>query len=276
MLESGGRTKSRPGRAYKNAVLRDKFFIKRIRKHISIRIEYFTLENCASAMGLVVVIDVLRAFSTAAYAFAAGATEILLVGEVEQALDLSRRFPDSLMMGEVNGLPVPGFDFGNSPSELMDKDLNGLRLIQRTSAGTQGVVCSQAADTLLVASLVCGRATASWIAARQPQAAAFIITGARSEGALPGWPATKGDEDLACADYIRNLLDGAEADPEETARRVRQSPTGKVLANSKRPEFPVTDLDLCTAVDHFDFAMQVTRRDDLLVLQPVWPIRGNS
>jgi 2-phosphosulfolactate phosphatase len=259
MLESGGRTKSRPGRAYKNAVLRDKFFIKRIRKHISIRIEYFTLENCASAMGLVVVIDVLRAFSTAAYAFAAGATEILLVGEVEQALDLSRRF-----------------DFGNSPSELMDKDLNGLRLIQRTSAGTQGVVCSQAADTLLVASLVCGRATASWIAARQPQAAAFIITGARSEGALPGWPATKGDEDLACADYIRNLLDGAEADPEETARRVRQSPTGKVLANSKRPEFPVTDLDLCTAVDHFDFAMQVTRRDDLLVLQPVWPIRGNS
>lgn len=225
---------------------------------------------------MVVVIDVLRAFSTAAYAFAADAAEILLVSDVKQALDLRRRFPDSLAMGEVNGLPVPGFDFGNSPSELVGKDLNGLRLIQRTSAGTQGVVRSRAAGTLLAASLVCGRATANWIAARQPQAVSFIITGARSEAALPGWPATQGDEDLACADYIRKMLDGAEADPEEAARRVRQSPTGKVLASPQRPEFPAADLDLCTAVDRFDFAMQVTRRDDLLVLQPVWTSRGNS
>jgi 2-phosphosulfolactate phosphatase len=212
---------------------------------------------------------VLRAFSTAAYAFAAGAAEILLVSEVGEAMELRRRFPGACTMGEVNGLPIPGFDFSNSPSELAGLDLSGLRLIQRTSAGTQGVVRSQGADSLLAASLVCARATACWIAARRPQAVAFIITGARPAGFLPGWPATRGDEDLACADYLRQLLDGAEADPDWAVRRVRQSPNGRVFANPQRPEFPAADLDLCTAVDRFDFAMQVTRKEGLLVLRPV-------
>jgi 2-phosphosulfolactate phosphatase len=238
-------------------------------EHISTRFEHLTLEKCAAANGMVVVIDVLRAFSTAAYAFAAGAAEILLVSEVEQALGLRCCFPHSLLMGEVNGLPIPGFDFGNSPSELVGRDLSGLRLVQRTSAGTQGVVRSQRASTLLAASLVCARATAGWIAANRPQVVSFIITGARPAGALPGWPATQGDEDLACANYIRAILEGAEADPDQAARRVRQSPTGRVFADPQRPEFPAADLDLCTAVDRFDFVMQVTRRDGLLVLRPV-------
>ncbi len=244
-------------------------FIERIREHISTRFEYLTLENCAAVGGMVVVIDVLRAFSTAAYAFSAGAADILLVGEVEQARELHRRFPDTRTMGEVNGLPIPGFDFSNSPSELIGKDLSGLHLIQRTSAGTQGVMRSQGASVLLAASLVCGRATADWIAANRPQVVSFIITGARPAEALPGWPASAGDEDLACADYLRSLLEGGTADPAEAARRVHQSPTGRVFADPQRPEFPAADLDLCTAVDRFDFAMQVTRRDGLLVLRPV-------
>jgi 2-phosphosulfolactate phosphatase len=121
---------------------------------------------------------------------------------------------------------------------------------------------------LLAASLVCARATAGWIAARHPQVVAFIITGARPAGALAGWPATRGDEDLACADYLRQLLEGAEVDPTQAVRRVRQSPNGMVFADPLRPEFPAADLDLCTAVDRFDFAMQVTRQDGLLVLRP--------
>lgn len=231
--------------------------------------EYLTLEDCTTARGTVVVIDVLRAFSTAAYAFAAGAAEILLVSDVEQALELRRCFPDALTMGEVNGLPIPGFDFSNSPSELAGRDLSGLRLIQRTSAGTQGVVRSQGAESLLAASLVCARATARWIAAHCPQIVSFVITGARAADVLPGWPATRGDEDQACADYLRQLLEGAEADPTQAVWRVRQSPNGRVFADPQRLEFSNADLDLCTAVDRFDFAMQATRQDGLLILRPV-------
>ncbi|TLN00713.1 2-phosphosulfolactate phosphatase, partial [bacterium] len=55
------------------------------------KIDTATLENCADADGLVVVIDVLRAFSTDAFALAGGVQRILLVSEVEEALALRQR-----------------------------------------------------------------------------------------------------------------------------------------------------------------------------------------
>jgi 2-phosphosulfolactate phosphatase len=207
---------------------------------------------------VVVVIDVLRAFSTAAYAFAAGAAEIILVSTVEEALSLRARRPGSFAVGEVGGLPVEGFDYSNSPSQIADLDLNGRLLIQRTSSGTQGVVRSTQAGVLLAASFVCARATARAIAGLKPQAVSFVITGLGNNG--------YGDEDAACADYIEALLTGKPADIQGYLRRVLESPPGRIFADPAQPEFPAADLDYCTRVDCFDFAMQVQRRDGLHVL----------
>ena len=128
------------------------------------QIERATNDTCAIATGAVVAIDVIRAFTSAAFALAAGARDIVPVGTVEEALALRERFPGSLAMGEVGGYPIEGFDFGNSPSALLGRDLSGRRMIQRTSAGTQGLVRSLKAETLLASSLVCApqqRATSS-------------------------------------------------------------------------------------------------------------------
>src|SRR5690242_17004327 len=141
------------------------------------RIEHTTRETCGDATGAVVAIDVLRAFTTAAFAFAAGARDIVLVGEVEEALALRARFPGALAMGEVGGLPIPGFDFGNSPADLAGHDLHGRRIIQRTSAGTQGMVLSRRAETLLAASFVCAGATARYLQRAAPECVTFVITG---------------------------------------------------------------------------------------------------
>src|SRR6266508_6970461 len=115
-----------------------------LRRGIVMHFERATLETCGAAIGAVVVIDVIRAFTTAAFAFAAGAREIVLTSAVEEALALRAHFPGALVMGEVDGLPVEGFDFSNSPAELIGRDLGGRRMIQRTSAGTQGwcVACA--------------------------------------------------------------------------------------------------------------------------------------
>ena len=152
-------------------------------------IQRATLQNCHSATGMVVVIDVLRAFTTAAYAFDAGADDITLVSTVEQALALREIMPDALLMGEADGLPIPGFDLSNSPAELVDKPLEGRHLIQRTTSGTQGVVRSIQAETLLASSLVCAGATANFIQELSPDSLTFVITGRRPGG----W----GDEDAA-------------------------------------------------------------------------------
>ena len=79
------------------------------------KFHYTYLEDCHTAQGVVIIIDVLRAFSTAAYAFSRGAKEILLVSSVENALLLGLQIPNSKVMGEVGGLPPEGCDFGNSP-----------------------------------------------------------------------------------------------------------------------------------------------------------------
>jgi 2-phosphosulfolactate phosphatase len=228
-----------------------------------------TLATCARATGIVVVIDVLRAFSTAAYALAAGAQDILLTHSVENALALRQRFPGSLIMGEVGGLPVEGFDFSNSPSQIIGRDLTGRRLIQRTSSGTQGMVLSQQAAERWAGSFVCARATAQAITLRAPRQVTFVITGAPAGQHFDGTPILAGDEDAACADYLEALLRGTTPDPEPFLRRVLQSPTAVKFASPDQPDFPETDLAYCTALDRFDFAMRTRLQDDLLILEKV-------
>jgi 2-phosphosulfolactate phosphatase len=218
-----------------------------------------SLDTCQDATGAVVVIDVLRAFSTAAYAFVAGVQDITLVSTVAEALALRERLPGSLVMGEVDGLLVPGFDFANSPAQFDGLDLVGRHLIQRTSAGTQGVVRSWKADRLLAASFCNARATAQDILHFSLSTLTFVITGLRPGG----W----GDEDAACADYIEALLRGNTPAVAPLLDRVRQSLTGRLFADPSQPDFHPLDLEYCLAVDCFDFAMPIRREDGLFVMK---------
>jgi 2-phosphosulfolactate phosphatase len=224
-------------------------------------IKQCTLETCHAATGAVVAIDVVRAFTTAAYAFAAGASEIILAGTVAEALALRQRFPDALLMGEVDGLPVPGFDFGNSPTKIAGSDLAGRRLIQRTTAGTQGVVRSTGASLLLASSFVCAGATARYLRQAQPETVTFVITGILYE--------RDGEEDIACAEYLTALLQGGQPDPAPFIRRVYESTSGRYFTDPGQPEFLLADLESCVEVDRFDFAMLVERRERLLVMKTV-------
>ncbi len=224
------------------------------------KIQQATLATCSQATGTVVAIDVIRAFTTAAFAFAAGAQDILLVGEVEEALALRQRFRGSLAMGEVNGQPPDGFDLGNSPSALIGLDLRGRRIIQRTSAGTQGVVRSLRAEALLTASFVCAGATVRYLQKQKPASVTFVATGVGLH--------RDGDEDAACADYVTALLQGESPDVTPYLERVRDSTDGRFFAEIP-PRFPMSDLDCCLSLDRFNFAMVVERKDGMLTMKPL-------
>ncbi len=222
------------------------------------RINTATLENCADADGVVVVIDVLRAFSTDAFALAGGARRILLVSEVEEALALRERLPGALVMGEVGGFKAPGFDLGNSPVQVSGRDLRGRTLIHRSSAGTQGAVRAVKAQALFGASFVCAAATARAVIALEPRRVTLVISGVR--------PGNAADEDAACADYLSALLRGQKPDAAGYLRRVLDSQNAALFRDPDQPDFPPGDLTLCTQLDRFDFAMPVRRIDGLLEL----------
>jgi 2-phosphosulfolactate phosphatase len=225
------------------------------------RFHRVALSGCAEITGVAVVIDVLRAFSTACYAFAADVPEIRLVAGIDEAFALRAAWPGAALMGEEGGKPIPGFDYGNSPQPFVDADFGGRRLIQRTSHGTQGVARSVAATALVTTSFVCACATAAYLQAIHAEDITFVITGLY-EGL---W----GDEDTACADYLQALLTEQAPDPVPYLARVYASPTGCQFADPAISHYPATDLPLCTALDRFDFAMTVARQDGLLRMTPV-------
>ncbi|MCA9874431.1 MAG: 2-phosphosulfolactate phosphatase [Anaerolineales bacterium] len=225
------------------------------------QIKQITQDLCAEQTGLVVVIDVLRAFTTAAFALAAGAADIVLVGSVEEAFALRQKWPQALIMGEVNGRQVPGFDFGNSPSALLGQELDGRRLIHRTSAGTQGVVRSVNAAAIFTASFVCAQATVEAIRALQPPEVTFVNTDNR--------PGGYGDEDAACSDYLSALLRGEQPDPTPYLDRVRESINGRLFADPAVAHLPAADLACALELDRFDFAMPVKRQNGWHVLTAV-------
>jgi 2-phosphosulfolactate phosphatase len=218
------------------------------------------LKNAGNEKDTVVVIDVLRAFTTAAFAFDLGAREIILVSGIDEAFKLRKRFPDALLIGEVDGFPVEGFDLGNSPSQLVNADLRDRRLIHRSTAGTQGVVRSARANNILATGLCCARATAQRVLSIEPDSVTLLQT-----GLLPGgW----GDEDTACADLIEGLLLGNPPSAGKVIERVRKSKAGRKFVEPPHGVFPSSDLDMAVDMDRFDFAMAVENKDGLLVLHP--------
>ncbi|HEX5837163.1 MAG TPA: 2-phosphosulfolactate phosphatase [Anaerolineales bacterium] len=223
---------------------------------------YTSLDDCHMAKGVVIVIDVLRAFSTAAYAFSQGAIEIVLVSTVEEALSLKEMIPASRAMGEVGGLPPAGFDFGNSPTHISQEDLSGITLIQRTGAGTQGAVRSQMADVMLASSFVVAEATVKHVIRLVPAEVTFVITGKTHNG---------GEEDIACAEYLEARLKGIRPDAEAFVKRVYASRDALQHLDPAQTGFPLSDLNYCTQIDKFDFAMPITRQDGRLVMRIVKP-----
>lgn len=226
---------------------------------VSMKIEKLRLPECHLGTDLVVVIDVIRAFTTAACAFAKGAKKIIIVGSVEEAFLTQKLFRDSLLMGEVGGSPIEGFDLSNSPVEILQKDLSGKTLIQRTSSGTQGVVGAIHATNILVSSFVVAESTLRRIRELDPQKVSFVITG----------PAKGGHEDLALADYLEKRLLGEEVKADAYLHEVLNSPYAQEFLSGEHDYLPKKDLDVVCDIDRFGFAMQVFEEEGQLVLRPV-------
>jgi 2-phosphosulfolactate phosphatase len=203
--------------------------------------------------GGVVVVDVIRAFTTAAYAFGSGAQEIYLVN------------PGSLAMGEERGLRPDGFDFPNSPAMVRDADLSGRTLVQRTSAGTQGVVRAVDATRLWAASLAVASATARAVEAAGLGEPAYVITG-RFEDRPDG-----GTDDVLTAELIERARLGRPLDaPAASAALLATDEAARTLALGPDHCDPA-DIELAAAVDAFDFALEVERTDRGLRLAPWRP-----
>jgi 2-phosphosulfolactate phosphatase len=212
------------------------------------------LEGASQATGAVAVIDVFRAFTTAAVALANGASRIVMVGSVESALALRAAGVGQVCIGEVGGRAPGGFDFGNSPFDLSRTDFRGRTIIQRTSAGTQGIVAASGAERLYAASLVTATATAAALALGTPGRITLVAMG--NSGI------ERTDEDELCAMHLRNLLQGRPGSPDAVRQLIRAGGEIARFDDPARPHLHPQDVHIALDIDRYDFAIRVRIEDD--------------
>ncbi|MFJ7768357.1 2-phosphosulfolactate phosphatase [Streptomyces sp. NPDC097107] len=204
-----------------------------------------------------VVIDVMRAFTVAAWAFSRGVERIVLASAASEALALKESHPGWLALKD--GAPAAGFDTVNSPGLLRSCDFAGRTLVQKTTAGTVGALAVANAPLVLCASFVVAGPTARFLRAKEPGPVTFVVTG---EGG-------QANEDLACAEYIGRSIAGDDVEAAPYLHRAGASRAAGDLAGGRRSGYHPDDVDLCLEIAWFPFAMVARQEASLTVLRPV-------
>lgn len=182
--------------------------------------------------GITVVIDVIRAFTTSHEAFLGGASHIYPVATADDAFRLREDYPEGLLVGEIQALPIEGFDYGNSPWEIGNTDVRGRYLIMRTTNGVTATLRARDSRQVLVAALVNARATARYILARKPPVVVLVASH------------PTGDEDVACCEYLRGLLGGEGITLEEARHRTRNAFAARKFLNGRHPRLRPQDIEM--------------------------------
>ncbi len=231
------------------------------------------LDGARDARGLTVIIDVFRAFSTACYAFDCGAVKIFPVGEIEKAYHMKDQNPDFVLVGERNEQKPPGFDFGNSPSHLLNGNLKGKTIVHTTSSGTQGIVNAIHADEIITGSFVNAGAISKYIREKQPKTVSLVCMGYACE-----YPT---DEDTLCAEWIKNELE-EKAPPNLPTRGgtktmsfkkmveiIRTGSGARFFDPEKQSWSPRADFELCLDLNRFNFVLKVEEDCGMNYLKPI-------
>jgi 2-phosphosulfolactate phosphatase len=214
-----------------------------------------------STPSVAVVIDVMRAYTVAAWAFARGAETIVLAGSLDEALALKALNREWVALKD--GPPAPGFDAVNSPALLQAVDLAGRTVVQKTTAGTVGALAVKDVSLVLCASFVVAEATAQVLRVRDADNVTFVVTGEDGQA----------EEDLACAQYIARRTTETNTDPADYLRRAAESDAAAELAQGVREGSHPDDVALCLELDRFPFAMVAAWENELMVLRKVSTLR---
>ena len=219
---------------------------------------YHLIEGAKQADGLVVVIDVFRAFSLECWLYHMGAKEIRPVGLIEDALAWREKDPECVLIGERHGKQLDGFDFGNSPSTVDPDAIRGRRIIHTTSAGTQGVTSAVHAEEILTGSFLNAKAIAGYIRKKNPEKVSLVCMG--KEGLEPA------EEDELCALYLKSLLEGHEIPDTDNRLQALRTGGGRHFFDADNQDvFPEKDFWMCIDRNRFDFVIRVEKDEEGLI-----------
>lgn len=144
----------------------------------------------------IVVIDVLRATSVMVTALNNGASRVIPVLSPGEAFEYKASHDgEIILVGERNASAIEGFDYSNSPLDMVPSVVKGRTLVMTTTNGTRAIRAAKDASELFVASFLNSKATAEILKQRKD----VVLIASGSSGSFTM-------EDTLCAGYMVELL----------------------------------------------------------------------
>lgn len=206
------------------------------------------------AVGLTVIIDVFRAFTTACQLIENGAVAIIPVARLELAEELMKGNADYVLIGERNGITLNNAAFGNSPAQIKGIDFSKKTIVFTTSAGTKGFESAHRADELITGSFANAKAVTNYIKRKQADIVSLVCMGYRDE--------TPSDEDTLCAEYIKASLLGKPMTQKYIIDTLKDSPFSSKFFDCQYGWALEEDFYLCTALDRFSFVLKLRQKNN--------------
>jgi 2-phosphosulfolactate phosphatase len=220
------------------------------------------IKGARRARGVTVIIDVFRAFTVTPLLFHYGAQKVIFVSTPNEALSLKSLHNDIVLAGEVDEQMIPGFDLGNSPSELIKKStrfLESKTVVQRTTAGVIGVLeAVNQAEIVILGSYVMAHAISRCILSQNPLPNIVTVVAMGSRGVV------KSPEDEGCADYLEHLLTGRPYDHLKSLKHIAFHEAAQKFIRGDKPYLPREDPLICLQRDLFNFVLIAGREDGLV------------
>lgn len=199
-----------------------------------------------------VVVDLLRASTQITTFFDAGGEVLLPVEEVDSAFDLKKQMGQGWkIMGERGGLPVAGFDYGNSPLELIQKGAPQ-RAVITTSNGTKALVKAASNHKEVLVGCARNAEAAAWEAICKGCRVGIIAAGRNGEFSI---------EDAVCAGMlIEKMLALA---PSNGAEEMELT-DGAIAAMSLWHHFGPDITGVCMESEHGRILQEIGQADDII------------
>ncbi len=207
-----------------------------------------------------VIIDVFRAFTTAAYVLERYPTTYMMTTQSEVISRLASNLMNPLMIGKAEQGTDIIYHIPNSPTRVQGTEITNRNILHRTAAGAKGILLAQNADIVLAVGLVNADATVEYIKTLTNPKITIIPMG--HEGTTPSL------EDHLCALYMEGLIYGEKINLTPFMPVLREG-SGQYFFSEDQWQYPCEDFECCLETGRFDFAIQAMVQDDYAILTSI-------
>ena len=217
-------------------------------------------DGCESAEGICVVFDVLRASSVECHLHMVGAKKVFPQESVEETLKMKSQNKDAVLFGERDGDIIPGCDYGNSPSAILNNSekIKNKICYHNTTAGTQAinkVLKNKNVKEVLISSPNNLKATEKYLKKFLGKEIICLIAAGTLDYCL---------EDFLVCEYLKSLLLNEEPkmNMDEIKNKVKETTGAKFFKNISF--YPEIDFYICFKENIFDKIIKVINGESII------------